>query len=297
MYVSNCIVYLGSSHERPEGDLVGEDAVLQAVRGYEHRGHTIITDNFFTGVKLHMSLLDRGFFATGTVKKTSRGFPSSLAGFLATQLPARGTVAAKMHRSRKIAAVCWVDSKPVFLLSTATNPCDPSCVAPRWIPGRRDRLDFPTSPILLEYQRFMRGIDVVDQQRGEYTTQLQSQKWWHRLLLFVLDSTCMNAYVLYRADAERVGLQVSSRLLWHTELAMALVGPFLAGGNIRGRHRQLARPGFHRIEGHPSARRACIVCRKVTRRFCGGCTGQFMCDGACYVRVHTQPGFVAAPHR
>lgn len=244
-----------------------------------------------------MSLLERGFFATGTVKKGSRGFPTSLAGFPKTQLPPRGTVVVKMHRSRKIAAVCWVDSKPVFLLSTATNPCDPNCVAARWVPGRRDRVDFPTSPILLEYQDFMRGIDVVDQQRGEYTVQLPTHKWWHRLLLWTLDSSTLNSYLLYRADYENAGFPVWTRVLWHYTLAMHLVGPYFPGGHVRGRHRRLAPPGFHRIEGHPSARRACVVCRKVTRRFCGGCAGQFMCDGACYVRVHTQPGYLAGRRR
>ena len=232
--MQNCIVYLGSSHDRAEGDLVGEDAVLQVIKGYEHQGHTIVTDNFFTGVKLHMSLLQLGFFATGTVKKGSRGFPTSLAGFPKTQLPPRGTVVVKMHRSRKISAVCWVDSKPVFLLSTATNPCDPNCMAARWVPGRRDRVEFPTSPILLEYQVFMRGIDVVDQQRGEYTVQLQSHKWWHRLLLWTLDSATLNSFLLYRADCENAGMTVFSRVFWHYTLAMHLIGPYLPAGHVRG---------------------------------------------------------------
>lgn len=114
----------------------------------------VITDNFFTGIKLHMLLLDRGFFATDTAKKESQGFPTSLAGFPKAQLPLRGTVVVKMHRSWRIVIVCWVDSKLVFLLLTATNPYDPDCATTRcswWVPGRRDKVDFSTSPILLKY--------------------------------------------------------------------------------------------------------------------------------------------------
>jgi hypothetical protein len=146
-YVSNLIVYLGAGDAREEDDLVGADAVLVAVRGLEGRGHTIITDNFFTSVRLSMALLERGLYTTGTVKKGFMGFPSSLAGFPKANHPPHGTLVVKMHRSRKIVAVVWMDSKPIWLLSTALNPLDPNCVVPRWV--RRERVNFPTSPILL----------------------------------------------------------------------------------------------------------------------------------------------------
>jgi hypothetical protein len=132
-YVSNLIVYLGAGDTRNEDKLVSADAVLTAVRGLEGRGHVIITNNFFTSVKLFMTLYDRGFYATGTVRKGSKGFLSSLAGFPKQHCPPRGTLVVKMHRSRKICVVVWIDSRPVWMLSTALDPVDPNCVAPRWV--------------------------------------------------------------------------------------------------------------------------------------------------------------------
>lgn len=286
-------MYLGASDTpREAGELISEQAVLQSIRGFENRGHVIVCDNFFTSVQLCMSLMERGFWMTGTVKKGSRGFPTSLGGLSKkSHLPPRGTLMVKMHRNRQVAAVCWIDNKPVWLLSSTTDPIDPAARAERWLRSNyRERAQFPTSPILLEYQRNMRGVDVVDQLRGEYTVQLQSQKWWHRLLLFVLDSSCMNGYTLYREDSERVGLPVQSRLLWHYNLGMELVRAFLAPGAVRGPHRNLTPPGFHRLEGSLRSRRMCIVCSNRTRRFCAGCSGAFMCKGTCFIRVHTQPG-------
>jgi hypothetical protein len=109
-YVSNVIIYMGAPTDRQtweeEADSVGEQAVLTAVRGLEHRGHVIVTDNFFTSPRLAMALMARGFWLTGTVRKTRCGFPSSLAGFTQTNLPPRGTLAVRMHRSRNIAAIC-----------------------------------------------------------------------------------------------------------------------------------------------------------------------------------------------
>jgi hypothetical protein len=288
-YVSNVIVYLGASDVREEDELVGADAVLVAIRGMEGRGHVVIMDNFFTSVKLFMTLLERGFYATGTVKRISKGFPPSLAGFPAAHQPARGTLVVKMHRSRKIVAIVWIDSRPVWLLSTALDPVDPASVAPRWV--RRERLDFPTSPILLQYQQNMRGIDVVDQCRGYYTAALQSHKWCHRILTFILDSSLFNSYILYTADGESLGLPRHTRQLWHFNLARSLVAPFVSPNIPRGRFRTLARRGFHHRERHGTLRRRCIVCKSRTRQFCSGCGGRFMCPAPCYLKVHTQPEY------
>jgi hypothetical protein len=105
-YISNLIVYLGAGNAQEEAELVGSDAVLVALHGFEHRDHVIITDNFFSGVSLFTTLLKRGFYTTGTVKKISRGFPASLAGFPSQHRPPRGTLVTKMHRSREVVAIC-----------------------------------------------------------------------------------------------------------------------------------------------------------------------------------------------
>lgn len=243
-HISNIIVYLGAGDARPDGDLVSSDAVLRAVQGLEHRGHVIITDNYFTSPKLFLELMARGFWATGTVRKTRKGFPDSLGGFPKSQLPERGSLVVRMHRDRNMCAAMWMDSKPVFLLSCAENPVDPTAFVNRWV--ARQRKEFPTSPILLQYQRFMRGVDLVDQQRQEYTGQLHSHKWWHRLLFFILDSSLLNAYILYSEDTRAVGLPLYARALWHYNLGMSLCTPLLQPAFISGSHRNLAPAGFHR---------------------------------------------------
>ena len=59
------------------------------------------------------------------------------------------------------------------------------------------RHDVPTSPVLLEYTRYMRGVDVTDQLRASYSSQTQSHKWWHRIFWFLMDTSIVNAYILY----------------------------------------------------------------------------------------------------
>lgn len=219
----------------------------------------------------------------GTVRKGRKGFPASLSGFTKANMLPRGTLVVKMHRSRRITAICWMDKKPVFLLSTACNPiATDDCFAPRWVPGVRERVSFPTSPILLQYQSNMRGVDIVDQEVQEYTVQFRSHKWWHKLFMFVLDSSLVNTYVMYEAHCVELGLPVQSRLMWHYKFAYDLVKSSVMVGRIPNRVRNIRAAGFHHSEGHITHRRMCIVCRKRTRRFCGGCFGAFMCGGGLF---------------
>lgn len=183
-----------------------------------------------------------------------------------------------MHRSRKIVAITWIDSKPVWLLSTAVNPIDPAYVAPQWV--CRKQVDFPMSPIFLQYQSNMRGVNVVDQYRHYYTMALQSQKSWHRCFTFVIDSSILNALILYWEDATNRGLALYLQHFWHYILAQKLVAPFVHMNIPRGPFRNLGRRGFHYSKRHPETRRQCEVCGRRTRMFCASCDGRFMCATA-----------------
>lgn len=43
-----------------------------------------------------------------------------------------------------------------------------------------------TSPILVEYQTYMRGCNVVDQLVGQYSVQVKSHKWWDGLFMVTI---------------------------------------------------------------------------------------------------------------
>jgi hypothetical protein len=63
----------------------------------------------------------------------------------------------------------WKDKCPVLLISTHANPIGFPCVPHDEVPRRNGpvREKIPTSPMLVEYTTFMRGVDVADQLRGE----------------------------------------------------------------------------------------------------------------------------------
>jgi hypothetical protein len=106
----------------------------------------------------------------------------------------------------------------------------------------------------------MRGVDVVDQMREYYTIQLQSHKWWHKVFLFILDSTLDNSFVLYSEDQREMGLPVLAIAFRRMNLAKALVLPFVRADIVRGGVRNFSRRSLHRVEGHLHNRVYCIMC-------------------------------------
>ena len=75
----------------------------------------------------------------------------------------------------------WKDKHPVLLISTHALPIRFPCVLRHEVPlrNRAVKEDIPTSPVLLEYTTFMRGIDVANQLQASYLSLTQSHKWWH----------------------------------------------------------------------------------------------------------------------
>ena len=194
-YVYNLIVYEGRKGQKAEKNL-GEKVILELVSDLINLGHVVVTDRFFSSPALANALLKLGTWFTGTVKPNRQGMPRHLDQYQYLDFE-RGSLIVAMHMSRQMSACVWFDGCPVYLLSTSCNPMGRDCTCRRWV-GRIQSL-YPTSPMLLEYQEMMWGVDIVDQCRVEYTAQIMSHKWWHRLLFFILDTSLGNAYVLYKA--------------------------------------------------------------------------------------------------
>lgn len=139
----------------------------------------------------------------------------------------------------------------------------------------------------------MRGVDLVDQCRMEYTAQLRSHKWWHRLLLFVLNTSLGNAYILYKAHAEGCGQKrIMTRVEFHFEVASRLCESQVRLGRTGATFNRTDH-GLHYSARHPKLRRQCVICRRKQIRYCPGCRGAYMCEGKCFIKVHTVPKYAA----
>lgn len=159
-----------------------------------------------------------------------------------------------------MAATTWFDSKPVSFLSTSADSIGPT-VALCWLRGVREEIS--TTPQQVEYQEYMRGVDLIDQMRRDYSVQFHSRKWWHKFLFFTVDSSLQNAWVLYKADREargEGGRKLTRRSFYYT-IATELVLPVIRPPVTCTLHN--SNPALlHCSIVHPNARRRCRICKK-----------------------------------
>jgi hypothetical protein len=112
----------------------------------------------------------------------------------------QGTMNWRMYESHKVSCVVWKDKKSVLLLSTHAKPVPSEGEEIPTIPRRNgaERPDIKTSPVHLEYTTNMRGVDVADHIRSNYSSQVRTHKWWHQVFFFLLDLSTTNMYVMYK---------------------------------------------------------------------------------------------------
>jgi len=96
----------------------------------EGQGHVIAMDNFFSSIPLFKDLLEKGIYATGTVRANRIGLPSVLKNTKEFVKSAQGNLEWRMHESRSMSAIAWKDKKPMLILSTHMVPLQFPCQFP-----------------------------------------------------------------------------------------------------------------------------------------------------------------------
>jgi hypothetical protein len=278
-------VYFGErTGAGPHG--LGYHVIERMVAGLENRGHCLVIDNFFASVNLFHDLMCKGIWATGTVRRTSKNLPRGL--YREPDTTVRGSMLIWNHVHRQMGVVSWQDKKLVTLLSTAAAPWEPNSKVLRRIPGLRGQLVVPSSPMHQQYVEYMRGVDVTDQLRGNYSSQLRCHKWWVKIFHLIVDQTMVNSYVTWMRQMEELGLPV----LTHLGFKIA-VGKYLAAEVIQARRRGNVQHGPR--PRHPRAvhtlfrsklKRSCVICGRVQKWFCTACGHKWMCQEACYQAHH-----------
>ena len=172
----------------------------------------IYMDNFFTTQPLLAELRRMGVGACGTCRPHFRGFPKELRVGKKAKLPYHFRNGAVIDG---VAVLLWMDSAPVTMMSTihplsgeeslvskmrkhpgnkSTNAQGANSV---FLPGERQKeLDIPV--IVHEYNLHKVGVDVADQYRTYFDTQLISRRNWYPLFYWILETALINSLIIYR---------------------------------------------------------------------------------------------------
>ena len=100
----------------------GANVVYGLLCGLENRGHIVVINKFFSSVPLFMELLNKGTYATGIVRANRIGLPTTLANkFLYTKCT-QCHLGRRMHTSKQLSTIVWVDKKPILFMSIVAPP-------------------------------------------------------------------------------------------------------------------------------------------------------------------------------
>ncbi len=193
-YVKNIQVYTGKNVEN-DGNNIGlcTKVVLDLLDDIDSAGLQLYTDNYYTSPVLFQHLYaKKQINACGTCRPNRKGFPS--------QIITKPTVSNRgqcNHRSNGPLLACsWVDKRALYLISTihVAQVSGGSTVLRTEKDGSRIERQCP--PCVIDYQKFMGGVDRGDQLESYYNMGRRTKKWWRRVVFYLFEVCILNAFVL-----------------------------------------------------------------------------------------------------
>ncbi len=175
--------------------------------------------------------------------------------------------------------------------------------------GGRDKVPIPCPTAIRDYNQFMGGVDLTDQQLSYYSlTQRRTIKWWKKVFWRLIDIAIINSWLVFRVNNPESKIQ--SQRDFRLELVRQLVQPLLnlkaspdcpsilqshKGRKVVSSDKRLLGKHFPR---KADQRGRCCVCGKQksatgkrldikTRTYCPKCE-LFICLGNCFEQYHTK---------
>ena len=185
--------------------------LTEAISG---KNYSIYCDNFFTSVNLFKDLLKRKIYACGTIHSNRKGYPDDIKIYIKKGLKERGDY--KLRQEGNLLLAFWQDNKPVSILSTNCQ-LDEGTVQRRQRDGTKKTYSCPTR--VVEYNKYMGGVDHSDQLRNYYALRLKSHKFYKYIFWFICDVTInLTQYLPVTDDKGKTHLQ------FRIDLAKQLIG-------------------------------------------------------------------------
>jgi hypothetical protein len=181
----------------------------------KNKSFNIYMDNYFSSIKLFKYLREKKIGACGTVRKNSANFPQILKVDKKLEWDTLSGVVVD-----DVLAVLWMDNGPVTMLSIIhqingdenrierirRRPRETSTNATkvRAIFGNASKKSLPIPIVIDDYNHFMGGVDIADQLRGYYNTQLSVRRTWMPLFFWLLDTAIVNSYLILKKSGENI---------------------------------------------------------------------------------------------
>ncbi|KAL4125910.1 hypothetical protein QTP88_010147 [Uroleucon formosanum] len=157
----------------------------------------VFCDNLFTSSNLLSFLRDRGYSGTGTIRENRLGKDFPLIGkklFLKKQT---GECASIIEKNDGIIYARWMDNSVVTAASSSIG-VKPISYVQRYSQKEKKKISVPRPYMIGEYNKYMGGTDLMDQNIATYRISIRGKKWWWPIFTWLIDVSVNNAWVLQR---------------------------------------------------------------------------------------------------
>lgn len=97
----------------------------------------------------------------------------------------------------------WVDNAVVSIASTCFG-MHPTSIASRYCKLARKKVGFPRPCAIIEYNKYMCGVDRLDQNVSQYRIAYKGKKWWSSIWTWLIDVCVNNAWQLHRLGQSKI---------------------------------------------------------------------------------------------
>lgn len=301
-YVYDMQVYLGKQGNTEHG-LAHRVVTDLCLLNLGPNNHVVYMDNFFTGIPLIRQLENAGIYSVGTIRSNRYQYPACLKDKKMQKAMKRGEY--YTATSDSVVATVWRDTKVVSFVCNVHSSHGTSTVQRKNRDGTVVQINSP--PCVQDYNVNMGAVDKSDQLRQSYAIDRKSRKWWRRIFHFGLDSTMVNAYIIYcqtfklLQNPPNVNQKPLSQLEFRSQVVKGLVGTFSCRKRPGPPNPRYALPVV-RVPGHASVnvvslgikkRGRCEQCctgvsgakRKETCFGCRECNKR-LCNSQCHDEYH-----------
>ncbi|KAL4083594.1 hypothetical protein QTP88_028910 [Uroleucon formosanum] len=221
-YLINFEIYTGKNSNNLTEFGLGENVVLNLSQYLEMKFHCIYFDNFFTSLPLAEKLLNNDIFSCGTFRINKKYYPKDL--MKKDSLYKPGDI--EFAQCDDISICRWKDrgSKPVTVISSMHDASHTEIVHRKNSRGEKIAISCPSS--IADYNRYMGGVDKFDQYMAAYSICQKSRRWWVKLFYYLLDTSIVNSFLMYKKSCNRHKRKYMSHLEFRSTLANELISNY-----------------------------------------------------------------------
>ena len=172
-----------------------EQLVFDLLRDHLGKGHEVYMDRYYTTAALFHELFAQKTIAVGTCMANRKGLPKHLM----NQKLRKGKVLAR--RQGPVMVLKWFDKREVVMLSTKHTSAMEK-VKMKMFRGSC----YKQKPIaVIEYNKYMSGVDMIGQMIQYYKFNRRTVKWWRKLFFHLVSLALINAQKLYNLHNSEEG--------------------------------------------------------------------------------------------